>query len=361
MVVAKNSQVLEEIQVSCNRREVDVMIVGAGISGMMAAYTLQQHGVQSIQLIDKGRSPGGRLATRRVGTGRFDHGAQFLTAHSSSFQKIVDQWLNHGWVSRWFTHTHTRYAAVGGMNTLAKHVSHPLPVLCSHLVEKISSAAQGYEIVVKDTSTGEFIIWLSRSVILTAPIPQSLTLIDAGLIEIDQESREKLLQVTYTPCIGALLLFDSSLQKLGDFWEKGHLREPQQSDIAWIADNHHKGISSVPALTVHMQPTWSKIHYSDVDEDVFCIIDVQLKPILGESYREHLSEYQIKRWRYAQAHQMITEPYLELSNGNEGTLMITGDAFGGNYNETSSRVEHAVLSGLEAGKFLARKAGSIDS
>jgi renalase len=347
--------------VSCTRREVDVLIIGAGISGMMAAHTLQQHGVQSIQLVDKGRSPGGRLATRRMGSGRFDHGAQFMTAHSPSFQKIIDQWLTHGWVSKWFTQTHPRYAAVGGMNALAKHVAHPLPILCSHLVERISSMAQGYEIVVKNTLTDEFIIWSSRSVILTSPIPQSLALLDAGQIEIDQESRQRLQHVTYSPCIGALLLFDSTLQKNGEFWENGQLREPQQSDIAWIADNHHKGISSVPALTVHMQSNWSKIHYSVVDEEVFERIDVQLRPILGKSYREHLIEYQIKRWRYAQAHQMVSHPYLDLSVGNVGPLIVAGDAFGGNHNETSSRVEHAVLSGLEAGKWVARKEGSIDS
>ena len=57
----------------------DVLIVGAGMSGMAAASDLVRAG-RKVLVVDKGRGIGGRMATRRVGDAVFDHGAQFITA-----------------------------------------------------------------------------------------------------------------------------------------------------------------------------------------------------------------------------------------------------------------------------------------
>lgn len=71
----------------------NVAIVGAGLAGLACARTLAAHGV-AVRLFDKGRAPGGRLATRRVEQdGRsfsFDHGAQYLTARGALFGAILD-------------------------------------------------------------------------------------------------------------------------------------------------------------------------------------------------------------------------------------------------------------------------------
>jgi renalase len=70
-----------------------VAIVGAGLAGLACAKTLAAHGIPA-RLFDKGRAPGGRLATRRVeAEGRsftFDHGAQYLIAHGTLFRATLD-------------------------------------------------------------------------------------------------------------------------------------------------------------------------------------------------------------------------------------------------------------------------------
>ena len=62
----------------------NVVVIGAGLSGLIAAQSLQAHG-HKLLVVDKGRSPGGRLATRRIGPATLDHGAQFFTVRSEEF------------------------------------------------------------------------------------------------------------------------------------------------------------------------------------------------------------------------------------------------------------------------------------
>ena len=74
-----------------------VAIVGAGLAGLMAGRTLAEAG-HEVVLLDKGRSPGGRLATRRIGAATLDHGAQFFTVRSEAFAARVDRWEADGLV-----------------------------------------------------------------------------------------------------------------------------------------------------------------------------------------------------------------------------------------------------------------------
>ncbi len=77
-----------------------IIIIGAGLAGLIAARELDAAGAD-VLVLDKGRSPGGRLATRRVGGATLDHGAQFFTVRSPAFAKTVDDWLARGLVHAW--------------------------------------------------------------------------------------------------------------------------------------------------------------------------------------------------------------------------------------------------------------------
>jgi renalase len=80
----------------------DVLVVGAGLSGLLAARTLQDAG-RRVRVLDKARGVGGRLATRRLDIHAADHGAQFFTAHDPAFRRCVEDWEKAGIVRRWST------------------------------------------------------------------------------------------------------------------------------------------------------------------------------------------------------------------------------------------------------------------
>jgi renalase len=76
-----------------------VAVFGAGLSGLVFADTLGD--AAQIKLFDKSRGYGGRMATRRYAAFQFDHGAQFFTARSKSFESFLEPCLAAGVVARW--------------------------------------------------------------------------------------------------------------------------------------------------------------------------------------------------------------------------------------------------------------------
>ena len=78
----------------------NIVVVGAGLSGLVAAHQLQTKGFR-VTVVDKARGPGGRMSTRREAVSLFDHGAQYFTARSASFCQSVHEWQKQGLVASW--------------------------------------------------------------------------------------------------------------------------------------------------------------------------------------------------------------------------------------------------------------------
>src|SRR6185437_1249255 len=76
------------------------LIVGAGISGLMAARELAASGVTTA-IVDKARKAGGRMASWRLDRGICDQGAQFFTVKSRDFRPLLDDAASRGLVERW--------------------------------------------------------------------------------------------------------------------------------------------------------------------------------------------------------------------------------------------------------------------
>lgn len=318
----------------------EVLIVGAGLAGLMAATHLKEKG-RRVALVDKGRSVGGRLATRRIGPGRADHGAQFFTVRTPEFRTRVDQWLAEDLVYQWSTGWsdgsvitdvsggHPRYAVRGGMNALAKHLAQGLATIVDVRVTRINSTDTGWRV---EDERGQ--IYTSQALLLTPPVPQSLALLDAGQTQLSADDRKALEEITYAPCLAGL------------FWVNGTVNLPEpgtiqrlNTPISWIADNQRKGISpEATIITIHAGPRYSQQQWASADDEVMAYFEANLRPHLDA--KASIIEAQFKRWRYALPTNLHPERYLLAAN--VPTLVFAGDAFGG------PRVEGAALSGLAA-------------
>ncbi|MCU0921096.1 MAG: NAD(P)-binding protein [Burkholderiaceae bacterium] len=88
----------------------NVAVVGAGIAGAACAQQLAAAGC-SVQVVDKGRGVGGRLATRRLQwldaqglqrTARLDHGAPAFAARDAAFRQYLAGAAQSGLVLPWW-------------------------------------------------------------------------------------------------------------------------------------------------------------------------------------------------------------------------------------------------------------------
>lgn len=320
--------------------EIDVLIVGAGISGLMAAQDLVEGGFR-VLVIDKGQSAGGRLATRRIGRGRADHGAQFFTARSVEFQVVVNRWLIEHRVYEWSrgwsdgslltasTDGYPRYAVRGGFNALAEHLRHGLDFQPQTRLSTVMRVGDGWEAISEDGRK-----WQSAAIVLTAPVPQSLALLDAGHVALPMVERGLLERLHYSPCLCGLFDMDGEVY----LPEPGALQRPNES-ISWIADNRRKGLSpEALTLTVHAGQAASVEKWNAGDHAILSWMKEELRPLLSRSSR--VRESRLERWRYASPLDIF--PARCFFSGLSAPLVFAGDAFDG------PRVEGAVLSGWAA-------------
>jgi predicted NAD/FAD-dependent oxidoreductase len=305
-----------------------VVIIGAGICGLVAGRHLAASGSE-VLLVDKGRSPGGRLATRRIGTATIDHGAQFFTVRTPAFRRQVDDWVDRGLVSIWtngFTSDdgHARYVATAGMNSLAKDLAHGLDVRCSTMAFGVRPATLGsapWDVVIDDGTVHQ-----ADAVIVTTPLPQAFALlVDAG-IDLD----ESLMRTDYDRTIALLATLDRPPAVSG----RGGVQTPTP-DVNFVADNMAKGVSATPAITVHASAAWSEAHWDDGVEALRESLLDLVEPWLGEA---EVIEAHVKKWRFATPRTPWPDPCWVAGGG----IVLGGDAFAG------PRVEAAHNSGLAA-------------
>jgi renalase len=76
------------------------IVVGAGLSCLIAARTLQGAGVH-VTVLEKEEKVGGRMRTDLVDDGIFDHGAQFFTVRDDRFEEMVESWISAGVAEEW--------------------------------------------------------------------------------------------------------------------------------------------------------------------------------------------------------------------------------------------------------------------
>jgi predicted NAD/FAD-dependent oxidoreductase len=275
---------------------------------------------------------GGRIASRRVGGATFDHGAQFLTSHTARFAAALEDWRREGVTEEWCrgfagsTDGHPRWRASPAMTAIPKHLARGLDIRLEHTVAALRETGSGWE---AETAAGK--IFHARTLLLTAPAPQSLAMLDNGAVSIPLGARMKLEAISYERCLAVMAVLEGPSR----IPPPGGMQAPHP-DIAWMADNQLKGISAESAVTIHGTPDFSMAHWDADREESGRALIAAAAEWLGAGVKS----FQVHGWRYSRPIHVERDPVLIVNESP--LLLLAGDAFGG------PRVEGAALSGWAA-------------
>ena len=340
-----------------------VAVIGAGLAGLSCARTLTDHSID-VTVFDKGRSPGGRLATRRLPPHTFDLGAQYFTARDPRFRRQVQSWLDAGVCAPWPgrivaldgeggparpTSPLERLVGTPDMNALARRLAADLHVATGQRIDRIERVAG--MLALRGTTApagvtlgpagpgelGTTELGTFDCVVLCVPADQAVALLDPISVRLAHEARE----VSLDPCFVVGLAAgrdDEALRALAfDGAFIGRDGVPSASLLSWVArDSSKPGRPPGERWVLHASAAWSRASGDMPREEVEAAMIAELSRLFDLGPQKPELSF-VHRWGYARAQRPLDCGALFDEDARVG---LGGDwACGG-------RVEGAFLSGV---------------
>lgn len=287
-----------------------VAIIGAGIAGLSAAATLRTGGIEPV-LFDKGRRPGGRIASRETDGFVFDHGAPFFEFTNGELQAILLAWQTEGRVAPWAGQD--RFGGVPSMNAPLQAIAASFDVRCSTTVRALAFDDRRWRMSVEHV--GDTKAALKNDpydhLILAVPAPQAAALLETAGMRLPE-----LDEIVIAPCWSVMLALDGP-----SGFEEPYLVLPE-GPIASIARNDLKPgrAGSAETLVVQASSAWSRAHLEDEAERVAEILLSALASMTGRVVRPVFVK--AHRWRYAHVETPLGHSLLQRLEWN---LSLCGD------------------------------------
>ena len=294
-----------------------IVIIGAGMAGLSAASALVQAGQIPI-IFDKGRSVGGRVATRRVllpdGTPlQFDHGAQFATAKGAGFAAVLGALQTSGLAAEWNSgEGRSQIIGAPAMSSLARGIAQAagLQIVQNAAATSVRKEGALWCITFADGSSVH-----AERVILTVPSPQL-----AALIGPDHEAVRTAASVNMQPCLTLMAAARASAYfTMPPFIAA---RDNAQ-DLAWIAQDNSKSGRAGDGLTTWVAQSslpFCEQHLEKSSDEIRALMLPLLCKRLGLAAGDIVFSA-AHRWRYARADVPLGIPFLHPKVG----LYIGGD------------------------------------
>lgn len=318
-----------------------VAVVGAGISGVSAARTLQEAGLDVV-VLDRGQRVGGRMAARTMRDtglpydGRVvDVGAAFITADEAPFVEVVDAWTDAGLARAWTDTFHVagaegitgtttgpmRYAAAGGLRSLVEDLAADVTTLVHPRgVETVE--AVGRQVLVDGEAFD--------AVVLAMPDPQA-----RDILADDHRLRPQLADTGWLPVLSLTAAYAS--RRWRDDLDAVFVNDLDV--LAFVADDGRRRGDGAPVLVAHAHAALAAGHLDDPEGAVPAMLDAlrDLLDVPAPAWHE------VRRWSLARPRIHREAPYALVDR-----VGVCGDAWG-----ARPRVQTAWLSGRAVGQALA--------
>ena len=287
-------------------------VIGAGIAGLTIAHALIAEG-KSPLVLDKGRTPGGRMATRRFEGGLFDHGLSAIESGTES-NRLVSAGVSAGILEATETSGRTVHYSPTGLSALGKHLGSTLDL---RLQARAGAAHREGDSVVFPVENGDgedFEVEVTGRLFVTAPLPQAQELV-GDLVG----PALKDLPNPYSRCLIGLAVLEGEADLRGG----PLIRDLDGPDFERLVLEFMKFPDREPGLSLRATPAASERLFEAREEE-------QLDFFLS-GYRELGIEIgparlQVKKWGYSQPVSPSGESHLSANVGGV-EILVSGDAF----------------------------------
>lgn len=303
-----------------------IAIIGAGMAGLSCGTRLAESG-HEVTVFDKGRGPGGRMATRRVEhegeTFRFDHGAQYFTAREMAFQTQVRAWEADGIVARWPDAKEDAWVGTPGMNAPIRAMAEALDVRFGTRIDRLQRTRGGWFLEAEGETSDVY-----QAVIVAVPAEQAAPLFNSHVPDFAADARD----VTSEPCWTAMAALESRVDA-PDFLQ-------DEGAIAWAARNSSKPGRATEddrdqeCWVIQASPRWSRAQLEREVENVREELLAHFARAVGDLPPVRFST--AHRWRYAMCEKNDRQALWDADE----RIGACGDWLSG------PRVENAFLSGI---------------
>ncbi|MEQ8711094.1 MAG: FAD-dependent oxidoreductase [Rhodospirillales bacterium] len=308
--------------------ETKIAVIGAGIAGLSCAAALTASGYD-VHVFDKGRTPGGRISTRRNEQGLFNHGAQFFTARDPDFVSATNHWKTKGLITELAEQpaelgqsgdrppAAARYTGVPAINDLAGSMARGLSVRCDVEIARVERTGDKWLLSDQTGKTAGLFDHLAVAI----PAPQAAILC-AGVDPI----REAAESAAYAPCWAALFTTQTPVITS---WSNAFIADPV---LSWAARQQTGNAQN--GFVLHATAEWSAENL-ELERPVAASRLVEaFQRLLNTGIKtDYLRGH---RWRYARVTKALGQDCLYLKDRQIG---VCGDWLRG------PRVEEAWLSG----------------
>ena len=307
-----------------------VAVIGAGIAGAACARVLAGAGVE-VDILDRGRSPGGRMSSPVVNGRAVDLGASYFTSRDEGFLAVAEGWRARGLAHHWTDAFHVagpqglgqrkegpvRWGAGGGLRSLVADLLAGLDVRRSE-VQRVGPGP-----VVDGRSYD--------AVALAMPDPQAHRLLDPEL----EAECTAVADREWEPVLAVAAGWaERSWQPSFD----GCFVEGSEQ-LGWIADDGRRRSDGAPVLVGHSTAGYAALRLTDPAAATDELVDA-VRAVLGVQGAPAWTRLQ--RWTYARP----TQPREAACFLGPAKVGLCGDGWG------SPRVETAWTSGDALGRAL---------
>ncbi|MGF7235627.1 MAG: NAD(P)/FAD-dependent oxidoreductase [Frankia sp.] len=313
-----------------------VVVAGGGIAGIACARALVAAGVR-VEVRDRGRVVGGRMASRWIDGRIVDSGASYLTVASPEFRAVVEDWTLRGVARAWTDRFHS-YDPAGGLADAA-----PGPVrygaargvrsLVADLVARgrvqVRQQSPITMVTAGPTVDGE----RADFVVLAMPDPQAIRHLGSEF----GAAREAVGGRAYTPALALLAGWPRRSWPAID-----GVFVNDDPTLSWVCDDGRRRGDGAPVLVAHSTPEFAAGRLTDPGAAAGELA-AAVRRVL--SIADEPDWTHVQRWSFAKPVESHDEPFWLSDDG----LGLAGDGWG------RSKIETAWQSGDGIGRAIAAR------